>query len=307
MGIILFIAWGTLACTLIALMERKPESSHWDWHSRANWVRIAALLLLFAVPGVLFAHNVNKRLTRAHFNRTISEIKNIELAVTKILSDAGRSSIRDFVDPDKFATARDEYMKSAGLDRFEAEVVLYSRLCYALLQDGREVLKLSPARGDEELVLVQSFLNAEVVRQLGTSYMSELGMDGGGNSYRFYPGPWPEAMGPILFRTYRNSWDEGAPPPGVEPSERDPLTVTWQDPETGKPVVVGWPATTKRDIYIWSVSANEVSDQPRYDPTHAYAPPARQHYRPDAEGRYLGGGDDINNWDRNGTYMAFYN
>lgn len=50
-----------------------------------------------------------------------------------------------------------------------------------------------------------------------------------------------------------------------------------------------------------------VSDQPRYDPTHAYAPPARQHYREDAPDEYLGGGDDINNWDRDQTFMRFYN
>lgn len=60
-------------------------------------------------------------------------------------------------------------------------------------------------------------------------------------------------------------------------------------------------------IYIWSLGANGVSDQPRYDPTHVYAPPARQHYRSDAPDEYLGGGDDVNNWDRNQTFMSFYN
>ncbi len=60
------------------------------------------------------------------------------------------------------------------------------------------------------------------------------------------------------------------------------------------------------DVYIWSLGKNKVSDQPRYDPTHMYAPPARSHYREGAPDEYLGGGDDINNWDRDYTFMWFY-
>jgi hypothetical protein len=87
-------------------------------------------------------------------------------------------------------------------------------------------------------------------------------------------------------------------------SDADALTVTVAGESSS---TRSYPATPYHEANIWSLGANGVSDQPRYDPTHQYAPPARQYYRSDAPDEYLGGGDDINNWDKNQTFMRFYN
>jgi hypothetical protein len=236
--------------------------------------------------------------------RAVSEISNIELALTKILSDAGRSSLRELFDPKAFQVAHAAYMAKNSTNSLDASVALYTRATYALLRNGRDGLTISAGWRDSLLETVQLTLNAEVVRSLGTSYISELGNDPWENPYQIFPGPWPEEMGTVLFRRAL----EGEPSPYSTPEAghvlSDALTFTMA---SEPPTKQGLPAFDHMDFYIWSLGENEVSDQPIYDPTQAYAPPVRQHYRKDAPDEYLGGGDDISNWDEDMTFMKLYN
>jgi hypothetical protein len=295
MYVIVFIIVATIALSLIAGMERDSDTGKRVWRSRVN-----QFTLLFVAAFVLFfvasaGRNVHRRLQRSKSVSAITEVSNIELAFTKLLSDAGRSSLKALLEPVAFEEACAWYAREHDADAFEAEVAIYTRATYALLRNGRDVLTQEAGLEDALFGHIQGALNAQVVRVLGTSYMSEFGTDPWGNPYQFFAGPWPDDMGPVLFRRYRESPDSN--------STADSLTVSIVG---DVPRQQGFPPSSKQDIYLWSFGANGVSDQPRYDPNHEYAPPSRQHYRKDASDEYLGGGDDINNWDRNMTFMAIY-
>ena len=235
--------------------------------------------------------------------RVQAEISNIELALTKMLRDVGKGSLRDFFDPVAFEQATTAYMAAHNTNLFEASSALYTRATYALINHGRGALTLEASWGDSLLKPAQQTLDPAVVSKLGTSYMTSLEDDHWGNPYQIFPGPWPPTMGPVLFRSYRANREftptgipEGTTPP-------DQLTVHVPGADLGEQ---GFPALAMEDVYIWSFGENEVSDQPRYDPSHTYAPPARNHYRNNAPDEYLGGGDDLNNWDGDVTFMEHY-
>jgi hypothetical protein len=166
----------------------------------------------------------------------------------------------------------------------------------------------------------RDLLNEEIVRQLGTSYMSDLGRDPWGNLYRIYPGPWLASNGAIPFRTYLAPVSgDTLPGDDATASTGDALSLgsvspsgfTLTDPITGDEIfLAGVPANTKADVYIWSFGENLISGQARfYHPNvQAYDPSDNvNNYEGGQEPEFMAGGDDINNWDQNATYMQFYN
>ncbi len=263
---------------------------------------IGLCLVIVFVIAIVSERNIREWIQKGHGFPVISEIQNIELALTKLRSDAGRSSLRDLFERDAFEKVCAWYELQYGADAFEARTVVYTRAVRALLISGRGA-KLPDARDDDIMINTRKALSADLVHSLGTSYYSDLGNDPWGNPYQIFDGPWPKEMGLRLLRTYRLPVTPPHLPGDSAPTNPDALTVTIAGEHPG---IRGVPAEYT-DIYIWSLGANGVSDQPRYDPTHVYAPPARQYYRSDAPDEYLGGGDDINNWDRNQTFMSFYN
>ena len=252
---------------------------------------------------IVGGRNIREWIQKGHGFPVMSEIQNIELAMTKVLSDAGLSNLQDLFDRDAFEKVCAWYELQYGADAFEARTVVCTRAVYALLISGRGA-KLPDAHDDDIMTNTRKALSADLVRSLGTSYFPDIGNDSWGNPYQIFAGPWPKAMGPVLLRTYRLPVSSSHLQGGSAPANTDALTVTIAGEYPG---MRGVPVGNVTDVYIWSLGANGVSDQPRYDPTRQYAPPARQHYRSDAPDEYLGGGDDINNWDRNQTFMSFYN
>jgi hypothetical protein len=84
--------------------------------------------------------------------------------------------------------------------------------------------------------------------------------------------------------------------------------------------IAGVPASNQVDTYIWSKGANLVSGQAEFlPPVPGYNPgtpgssqygaitPITTAYPGGQEPELVGGGDDVNNWDRNQTFMRFYN
>jgi hypothetical protein len=259
------------------------------------------LLLLLLVFSVLGSITLPCRpyIPRGRGTRAVKEIRRIELAVTKLLSDAGKNNLRDLYDEGAFNTAVADLVREQGMDAFDASVELYTNSTYGLLRKGRDLLDL------DEVYVEVAVLDRDVVQELGTSYMPDLAFDPWGNLYQFYPGPWPDDMGPVIFRTYLPSLAE-LKSGRIKPTDQLLMEgIAWQ---TKEDIIFGWPADAEMNVYIWSYGANLESGQPRYDPTHQYVPPAFQYYDQRAqEPEFFGGGDDINNWDRDQTFMRFYN
>lgn len=244
-----------------------------------------------AIPGGPTCHHIR----RSSPVQAMTEISNIELAITKMLSDAKTDHLRDFFDDAAFDEAVARLGRERALAPFEASVEIYTHSTYVLLRKGQHAL--DPAFTDDYTpVLIPS-----VVKRLVSTYYPELAFDPWGELYRIFPGPWPEDMGPVVFRNY------SPPTPGDKKIVADTLLMSGLDIETGEPLTFGVPAPSNQDVYIWSFGANLLSGQPIYDPSHVYAPPAQQHYEAGQEPELMGGGDDINNWDRHQTFMRFYN
>jgi hypothetical protein len=64
---------------------------------------------------------------------------------------------------------------------------------------------------------------------------------------------------------------------------------------------VGSPAVYDLPVYIYSLGKNFVSGQYVYEPNSSFRAYLEQ------EEHLMGGGDDINNWDKTQSYMRHYN
>lgn len=236
--------------------------------------------------------------------QTVNSMRSIESTLVKICMDAGVGSISELIEVEEFHRIALEYARHAEVDIVQSYIELYTTAIGALLNHGNrapEALAMSTRQSERALA---GAFDPELVRALAPSY-SLLIQDYWGGPFYFFVGPWPGDWGPIVFRCYgrerRTAYYGPSQPRETRNSmAADPLTVSIDGSEQGIP------AEPSLDVYIWSNGANGVSDQPIYDPSHLYLPPVSSHYRNGASDEYLGGGDDINNWDELETYMHFY-
>jgi hypothetical protein len=225
--------------------------------------------------------------------RTGIEIAGIEMAMTRLMADAGVNHLSDIVNQEALFHATTKVIiknKTAGIHAAEAAV--YSHACYALLQSGRnanETLRDNPATRYRI-----DLLQADRLENLADHYL-DIETDPWGNPYHFYPGPWPESEGPIPFRIRVPSSDYEAP------LQADLYTVIAHASDGIYPV--GFPADPDKKLFIWSCGANGASDQ--LDAQRS-ADRLGLRYRADANGDALGGGDDINNWDPYRSWRSIY-
>ena len=140
--------------------------------------------LAIAIFGVTIAAlpNVLRWLQVGHGFPAMSEINGIELAVTKMLSDAGRSSLQDLFDPVAFQKTCKWYELQHGADAFEARTFISTRAAYALLVSGRGAI-LPDAQDDDIMTNTRKVLAVDVVGTLGTAYYPDVGNDPWGNPY----------------------------------------------------------------------------------------------------------------------------
>ena len=263
------------------------------------WQTVRSFFLLLIITWVIFVAAMPGGPScfrfRSRSAEAMREINNIKLSITYMLSDAGTTNLRDFFDDTAFGEAVARLGRERAMAPFEASLEIYTHCTYVLLRGGRNALE--PGRLND----YPSVLKPAMVKRLGNTYFPELALDPWGELYRIFPGPWPEDMGPVVFRNYF------PPTPGDMKKVPDALLMSGFDLETGDPLTFGVPAPSNQEVYIWSFGANLISGQPIYDASHAYAPPAQQHYEGGQEPELMGGGDDINNWDRDQTFMRFYN
>ncbi|MCC6797646.1 MAG: type II secretion system protein [Candidatus Hydrogenedentes bacterium] len=264
---------------------------------RAYGFTLVELLVVIAIISILAGiviPNVPKYINKARATRAFAEIKGIDLALTKMLTDAGRSDFQNgFFDSwpaESFADA----VRANGT---------YETVFYLLLRKGKY------ADGDGEWPLnVQ--LNPEVKRKLGDSYM-DLGKDPWGNLYHIVPGPfnYPDFINPgnppaVQFRIYQLDTNSDTAVPGSVTNDlawnpNGIRTVTDPDDPNLDPFEVGFPAPRKQVQYVWSDGKNRVTNQ-QFSNTYG-ADPAEVGLD------FIGGGDDINNWDGDTSWLTFYN
>ncbi|MBX3180257.1 MAG: prepilin-type N-terminal cleavage/methylation domain-containing protein [Candidatus Hydrogenedentes bacterium] len=283
-------------------------------------VELLVVMAIIAILAAIAIPNVQRWIARGRATQAITEIRNMELAITKMLSDAGRPGLADIFDPEYFVDqlGGDHYTWTDN--DFEDVIQVYTETVTALLRKGRGALDTNQRTSTNGINLMR----VDVVRNLGTSYMTDLAYDPWGNLYRVYPGPWPARYGLIPFRVYRAVEPAPGTPmlPGDKPADlEDALTLvsgagfSLIDPGTGEIIErIGAPANKQKEVYIWSYGANLNSGQARYtapDPNNpgavTYTPNSLSNYEDGQEPELMGGGDDINNWDKEQSFMVFYN
>ena len=253
-----------------------------------------------------------------------------------MVKDANASSLDCFFDPDNVADyladgivqgganpIRITGMLSAG--QFRRAQEMYTRTLSAMLMNGRNILNQS----DNEMhISYADILCHDRVKQLAPFYLNDVEVDPWGNPYLLFPGPWPKNNDPLasakepngnlnIFRIFMPSLYSGMPLlPGQRPSyaKPDALTINFapdtppeqvaevQDPDTLEYEVYGYSAPRDMKVFIYSLGKNMVSGQAIYS-NSVYS---WKSY--DGEDRLTwGGGDDINNWDWDQSWMRFYN
>lgn len=271
-------------------------------------VELLVVMAIITILAAIAVPNVTGYIARSRAVKAVTEIRGIELAITKMVSDAGRSSLGDLFNTTAIHSNLFGGTVCDTAQEFEDAQSLYTRTTYALLRLGRGALTDT----DTELgINYSTYLNADVVRKLGTSYF-DIGFDSWGqNLYQIYPGEWPKgrAANYIPFRTFivssAASTIPGASRAGGQP---DRLTLRGvEDPETGEFLDIGYRPPLDKIAYIYSFGENLTSGQALYAiRPNGYVASALD-YRPQDAEIFMGGGDDPNNWDNEQTFMRFYN
>lgn len=268
---------------------------------RAYGFTLVELLVVIAIISILAGiviPNVPKYINKARAVRAFSEVKGIDLALTKMLTDAGRSDFKSgfFVDASWPAPDTTGPL-TPGQNAVRNQAEIYSTVFYILLRRG----KYADADNDWPPGIQ---INEEVRRKLGDNYM-DLGNDPWGNLYQFYAGPFTPIAdqyyvdaGRVLspFRIYQVT---STVPGGITEDALSVLNVVDPDDDAGTAMTLGYPAPRKATQFVWSTGKNKTSNQ---EFNQGYAGPAG-----DFELDFIGGGDDINNWDNEQSWMTFYN
>ena len=256
-------------------------------------VELLVVIAIITILASIVVPRVSDWLGRSRMAKSVSEIRGADLALVKMLADAGRSHFGQFfgVNGDGESLLAQAVMNVGSIDQ---AYQLYSGIFYELLRRGK----------DADLTLEGLELLPEVKRKLGTSYM-ELDLDAWGNKYQFYAGPCPKFMGltsalnrAVPFRSYVDI-DGGATQyyytaqakadADLRRRGNPPFDDPYPDPGLRCP---GYPAPTDLAVYIWSYGADMIPNQ---------GIGALQ-----VSQNRTGGGDDINNWDTSQGWSGFY-
>ena len=260
-------------------MPSEPED-------RTGCIIVKICILIFCVFCLAVSISGSLALrSRAAMTKAEAEISSLETALTAALADSGLRDFRGLFDEQAFDRAMDIELRRVGADEISARIAIHSAVVLALLKHGNNAPEALTA--SEDTKHLANVIPYDVLRRFGNSYASDLLIDPWGNPYRFFLGPWRDEFGTIVFRTRHDISPE---------AKTDRLTATL--PNSGNlPIQVGFPSSPTKVFYIWSLGQNEKSDQAIFDPTGEYAAPASKHYRRDTPSEFMGGGDDINNWD----------
>jgi len=270
-------------------------------------VELLVVMAIIAILAAIAIPNIQRWIAKGKATQAIAEISSMELAITKLLSDAGRSELNDLFDRDLVSfEVGGGYMADWTEAQFEEAIRLYTDAMYVLLRKGREAKSPTTVSGQPGFIL-----NADVIRTLGLDYLPDLAFDPWGELYNFCPGPWSRRLDPIVFRKYFPRPGTGLP--GDASDIPDELTLVDNDGTVDLVeddlIAIGFPAERRKTVYIWSKGANLTSGQARYlHNSGGYGMTGSfSDYDQNQEPELMGGGDDINNWDKEQSFLRFYN
>lgn len=299
-------------------------------------VELLVVMAIIAILAAIVVPNVQRYIVRARVTRAIAEINGVELAMTAMLTDAGKGNLNQIFNARAVTALAGSMAVTPTHGQFENSTALYTAVVYDLLRYGRNVLL--PGNGDAQTgmdgtgqprwpafsynsPIVGSgdgtvpdvpLINKEILTKLGTNYM-DLGADPWGAEYKVFPGPWKTAVNPsggrapIVFRKFTTEGARGARKDGYQiDTANDLIMQIVDDPETW-PEIVGYPADTGKAFYIWSFGENGNSSQMLYLPDYPVPQNDASYYYNAQTGEDIGGGDDINNWDPAASWQRFYN
>jgi len=233
-------------------------------------VELLVVIAIITILASIIVPNVANWIGRARLAKAVSEINSADLALTKMLSDAEKSTFGHF-------------FTNVSFSSWQQAEAFYTEAFYILLRKGRDL---------EPYEISRLGLLEEVRKKLGTSYM-DLGKDPWGELYHFFSGPMPRAQR-ALFRIYEA---DTSVPGGPALETVNPASFPHPDEDR----VLGWAAPDKLPVYIYSKGADLASAQAMYlgNGINAYGGDL-----PDIVN--MGGGDDINNWDNGQSWAEFY-
>lgn len=289
-------------------------------------VELLVVMAIIAILAAIVVPNVQRYIVRARVTRAIAEINGVELAMTAMLTDAGKGNLNQIFNGDAVRELVGAMALEPTNEQFMRMTDLYTAVIYDLLRYGRNVLR---GDGDAQLdtrwnvplvyggVIGTSgvpLINKEILTKLGTNYM-DLGADPWGNEYKIFAGPWKTAVNPgfpltdkharapIPFRKFTSEGTRGARDDGWW-TNKESIAGILDDGETW-PDVIGYPADTGKAFYIWSFGESGSSSQMLYQAAYTADDPFSW-YNTEV-GENIAGGDDVNNWDPAATWQRFYN
>ena len=261
---------------------QRPNTSHVATAPNcvnARGFTLVELLVVIAIIGILagiVVPQVSQYIRRSKIARAHAEIRNADSSLSAMLADAKRGSFAHFLDGDGRTAIAGFHDAQGTLVAYQAAQNFYNNIFYALLRQGKNITQTDPDWAH--------YLNPEALDKLGTGYL-DLGLDPWGHQYNFWMGPQPR--GDIFHRSYRGEnyyWNpsrDSEKLPGQE--RRDVQDYPGGPAGAGLP---GKPAPRNMSVYIYSSGPNELID------AHVMASLLYNNDR-----AFIGGGDDINNWD----------
>lgn len=235
-------------------------------------VELLVVIAIITILASIVVPRVQNWIGRARMTKAVSEIRNADLALTKMLADADKKSFVQFFDGG---------FPVNTLADLDVACRFYSDVFMELLRRGKEA----------DFSGLGVNLNAKVRQKLGTTYM-DIGLDPWrANPYFFYVGPLKASdLHYRAFRSFRQ------PPEGAETYVYDLAAKQQADAELrGNPqpdasanfLGAGFPAPKDLNAYIFSAGGDEVINQGGNSPER-------------------NGGDDINNWDNASGWDGSY-
>jgi prepilin-type N-terminal cleavage/methylation domain-containing protein len=251
-------------------------------------IELLVVIAIIAILAGIVLPNVAGYISRARATRAMAELNGIDIAVTAMLADVNRSNFAGFFDnpPAPLNLRAADLMSLPPQDGIKKAIEIYTDAFYILLKRGKNA-DLSNVGG------VSLILNNSVKGKLADSYMTDLGRDPWGNLYQFFAGPWRGGTADAMPFVIRDVTD---PVPGGP--EKSAYTVT-DDPNTPdlNESTLAWAPSADQPLYVYSIGANLRSNQSfdeGYDGTA------------DLGEDFVGGGDDVNNWDKGSSWSTFY-
>jgi len=255
-------------------------------------IELLVVIAIITILASIVAPKVQGWIERGKMAKAVSEVRNADLALVKMLSDVERKTFGQLFTISPSLSGPN----AASPTLWTAAAKLYSDVFYELLRRGKEA-DYNHATGlmnityTENNITYTVRLDPTVAKKLGTTYM-DINLDPWGKAYQFYAGPlklkknldvFPNDYPP--FRAYRDAdyfYDVNAKAAldtelrGNPPVDKQP----------------GFPCPTDLSVYIYSMGGNQIPNQPWLA-------------TPDSD-LGNGGGDDINNWDTQSGWGSMY-